>query len=368
LIESQARSENGHLRTVVITVALAYALLTLVAVGLHGMNPLWFAWLDDQYWPDAPAGSVGYDGQFVYAIALRGLDATPQLDNPPYRLQRILLPALARLLSAGHAGLAPWAILFINWLAIVFTTALLGRWMLQGHKSPRYALMYSLYVGTVMAYTRDLTEPLMVSLAIAGILAWQKDHLPLAVALLALSTLAKETALLFVLACAVQAVASRDGRRVLWAGGAVLPMAVWQGLLWRQYGRLPLLAGATPEVYWPLAGILSQLSSDPGRLFALVTVALPALVLTVYAARRLWQEPRDLIWWLVFWHGLALVFLPPEVYDHLMHAGRNACGLVASVALCVPTLRLRQIHLATAWWCLPTFIWLVPILRWAPWP
>src|ERR1700753_3211820 len=43
----------------------------------------------------------GYDGQFSYNIARYGWNAAPLIDLPAYRMQRILLPALAR-------PFAPW--------------------------------------------------------------------------------------------------------------------------------------------------------------------------------------------------------------------------------------------------------------------
>jgi hypothetical protein len=353
---------------VALTVALAYLVFTLLGLALHDGNPLWFAWLDDEYWEQAPPGSIGYDGEFVYAIALDGLEATDRLDNPPYRLQRILLPALAHALSLGREALTAWAILGINWLAIVLSSTVLARWLVSEHASPWYALVYAFFVGTLMAYSRDLTEPLMIACAVAGVVAWERGRMPLAALSLASSALAKETALVFILACTVQAFCRRRWRHVLWAAGSVLPMALWQAVLWMRYGRLPLLSGASANALWPLAGILGQVSEDPGRLFALITVALPALWLTLFGALKLTNEPESLVWWLVFLHAFVLLFLPPEVYDHLMHAGRNASGLVASVVLCVPALNLRQRQLAALWFCLPCLIWLVPILRWTPWP
>jgi hypothetical protein len=353
---------------VALAAALAYLVFTLLGLTLHDRNPLWFAWLDDKYWEQAPAGSIGYDGEFVYAIALDGLEATDQLDNPPYRLQRILLPALARALSLGRDALTAWSILAVNWLAIVLASSVLSRWLVSAHVSPWHALVYAFFVGTLMAYSRDLTEPLMIACAVAGTVAWDRRRMPLAAFFLALGALAKETALVFIVACAAQALSARRWRDVLWAAGSVLPMALWQIFLWTRYGRLPLLAGATSDAFWPLAGILGQISGDPGRLFALLIVALPALLLTVFGACKLTKEPASLVWWLLFLHAFVLLFLPPEVYDHLMHAGRNASGLVASVVLCVPALCLRQRQLAAVWFCLPSLIWLVPILRWTPWP
>ena len=40
----------------------------------------------------------------------------------------------------------------------------------------------------------------------------------------------------------------------------------------------------------------------------------------------------------------------------------------SSLVLCAPQLRFREKLTAAVWWCVPSLIWLVPILRWTPWP
>lgn len=360
--------EGRHVRSVVVTVALAYLLFTLVALFLHGMSPLWFVWLDDEFHSTAPAGSIGYDGQFVYAIAVDGLDAASKLDNPAYRLQRILLPALAGALAFGQESLVPWTILAVNLFAVVFAAGLLAWWLASNKTSPWYALIYPFYVGTVMAYSRDLTEPLMAALVIAGILAWESNRPIYAIALMALASLAKETALVFVAALAIHSLLKRDPLRLLWASVSALPAILWQAFLAVEYSRIPFFSGPPMSAIWPLAGILGQLSWDPGRLFAFLTVAIPAVALTLSAMWRLGEDPTVLEWWLVLLNALALLFLPADVYDHIMHAGRNAIGLVLSMVLCVPFLSAGHRRLAAVWLCAPSLIWLVPILRWTPWP
>ena len=48
-----------------------------------------------------PQGTTGYDGQFAYYIARDGFAAAPNLDNPSWRFQRIIYPALARALMSS---------------------------------------------------------------------------------------------------------------------------------------------------------------------------------------------------------------------------------------------------------------------------
>jgi hypothetical protein len=351
---------------VTLSVALVYLLFTLAALWLHGGNPYWFVWLGERYVSGIPGGSIGYDGQFVYAIALEGLAAGPLLDNPPYRLQRILLPLLLRLLSGARPARLAWLMPLVNWGAIVGATYLLARWLTRQGLSPWYALTYAGYVGTLMAFSRNLIEPLLGLLAIAGVLAWQEGRLGRAALLLALAMLTKETALLFPAALGAHALWQRRHPALAWLGASMLPLLAWQAVLYRTYGVWALRAGPALDPV-PLRGILRQLSWEPGRLSALLFVALPALVLTIWAFWRLRKEPETLGLWLVLFQAVPVLLMPAAVHDHIMHAGRNALGLVIGAVLAMPCASARARQFALAYWVAPSLAWLIPILRWAPW-
>src|SRR5690349_17648003 len=99
------------------------ALIVLVYVGavlaMHQFNPLTLVSLASQ----GAEGNPGYDGQFSYYIALDPATAPQLMDVPAYRLQRILLPILARMVALGQPALVPWALLLINFVALVVGTA-----------------------------------------------------------------------------------------------------------------------------------------------------------------------------------------------------------------------------------------------------
>lgn len=353
--------------TVALAVAGFYVLFTALALGRHGWNPLWFVWIGERYANLDPNGRPGYDGQFVYYLARDGGDALPHLDNPPYRLQRILLPVTARLFSLGQPAWVPWVLLAENAAAIALTAYLLARWLGDQGLSAWYALTYALYVGTFMAYSRDLTEPLAFCLTVGGVVLWFQARPAWALVSLALATLAKETALLFVLGLACSALAQKKPRLALGVMLAALPLAVWEGYLLTQLGALPIAARPSLE-YIPLGGIVPYLTLEPGRLSGLLFVGLPALVLLPVAAGFVWQERgrAPAAWWLLF-NSLLVVLMPLDVYDHIMHAGRNAGGMVLAVLFLFPAIKPPWRALALSYWTLPTLIWLIPVLRWAPW-
>jgi len=352
-------------QAVVWAVFCFYVLFTAIALGLHGGNPLWFAWLGERYMDLEPAGRLGYDGQFVYYIARDGLAAVPHLDNPPYRLQRILLPLLTRGLALGQPQAIPWVVISINLVAIVAATYALAQWLNSSDLSPWYALTFALFVGVFMAYSRDLTEPLAYGLAAWAIVSWMQRKRTAAMVLLALSALTKETAMLFAISLALAQLANRNLRRAMGCLLSLIPLALWEGYLYMRFGVVPLQSGTTLG-FIPLGGILPHLTVEPGRVSAFVFVGIPALA-AILSAAALFRNPRSEVAWLVLAQGAFVILMPANVYDHLMHAGRNAAGLVLAVVFALPGLG-GLVRKAILVCCVtPTLIWLLPVLRWAPW-
>jgi hypothetical protein len=365
----QAVGSPGYSSVVAVSlcVLIAYVAFTVIALGIHQWNPLWFVWIGERYADLDAGGRTGYDGQFAYYIARDGGAALPHLDNAPYRLQRILFPAIAGVLSWGNSALVPWVMIAENLTAIVLTTYLLAGWLREKELSPWYALMYSFYIGTLMAYSRDLTELLAICLVTFGVVLWLRGMYARAVIALALALLAKETMLLFVFGIIASALVQKNSRLVLYASVSVLPLAFWQGYLLMRFGALPIVTGPS-LVHIPLAGILSQLTLEPGRVSSLLFVGLPGLALLCFSILYLFRDAgrSPAGWWLLF-NSLLVVLMPLGVYDHIMHAGRNAAGMVLSVLFLLPVIG-RSIRVALlCYWVLPSVVWLAPILRWAPW-
>jgi hypothetical protein len=352
---------------VTLFVACFYGVFTIVALGIHNWDPLWFVWIGERYADLEPNGRIGYDGQFVYYIACSGIDAIPHLDNPSYRLQRILLPTAVRLLSLGIPSLVPWMVIVTNLGSIIAATHLVATWLSTQGLSPWYALIYSLYTGTLMAYSRDLTEPLAFGLAAWGGTLWLREKYAGAVLALALAALTKETTLLFVFGIACATLAQKRVKLTIAVLGAILPLAIWEGYLYARLGSIPLGAGPGPE-WIPLRGIIPHLKLEPGRMSALLLAGLPAVVLLLvsvpFVLRQRRQQPAP--WWLLL-HSGFVVLLPFNVYDHIMHVGRNTMGLVLAVVFVLPLFTEPVRLLLVSYWVLPVFVWMIPVLRWAPW-
>src|SRR5215813_11138140 len=154
------RTDVRRALPVLLTAAGLGTAFTLTALALHEWNPLWFVWIGERWANLDPQGRSGYDGQFIYFLARDGWAALPHLDSPSYRLQRILYPALARLLSGANTTALPWVMVALNFAAILAITLLITRWLVTHGLSRWWGLTYPLFVGTLMSYARDLTEPI----------------------------------------------------------------------------------------------------------------------------------------------------------------------------------------------------------------
>jgi hypothetical protein len=255
----------------------------------------------------------------------------------------------------------------VNLAAICVATHLLAKWLYAQALSPWYALMYAFYVGTFLAYSRVLTEPLALCLAILGAILWLREKHAWALLALALAVLTKEVTLLFVLGIALSELANGRFKLALTSLVALLPLLLWEGYLFATLGTIPLVAG--PALEWlPLRGILPHVTPEPGRLSGLLFVGLSGVVLLPVALLLLWRQRgrSPAPWWLLL-HCVLVILMPMEVYDHIMHAGRNAGGLVVSAMFLLPLLARPIRVFLLGYWTLPTFVWLVPVLRWAPW-
>jgi hypothetical protein len=215
--------------------------------------------------PDRPAdlavvheGSTGYDGQFVYRLALDPLtdEATAygiRLDNPPYRAQRVGLPVVAWAVSRTGLPMS-WTLLLVNALALLAAAwagaVLAGR----AGRHRAWGVLVALSPALVVAVTRDLTEPLQTALLLLGLVAWTGRRTPVAtaasVAAFTAATLTRETSLtvLFGLGCWEVYAFLRGRDRAAAAVRAVVllvPVAVfvaWQLHLESVWGVLPVSA------------------------------------------------------------------------------------------------------------------------------
>lgn len=352
----------------IILTLLGLLLVVGVVIGAAGGDPLALAEIGTRFSLSDPAGTEGYDGQFVYYIARDPNPETvaPLLDVPAYRYQRILLPLLARLLGLGQPVWIAWALPLVTILSQVAGTWAVGELLGMWGISRRYALAYGLYVGFVLAVRVDLPEPLAYGLVAGALLARFRGHTRWSWVLYGLALFAKEVAVIFV---AAQLAADLLERRWHEAGGlaliALLPYALFQAWLWLAFGQLGLGSGgnmATPFEVVPFMGLLRIGTESLVYLAAMLVVFGPAVILPVVwglwrAAKSFLAGERNVLVLAVGLNALAIVFLPYSTFRETGGLLRFACGLALALLLYAGRYRSgRALRYSFLWLVLNVFL------------
>jgi hypothetical protein len=153
-------------------------------------------------------GTNGYDGQFYYRLALNPLTHQVTafhitLDNPPYRQQRIGLPATAWAMREVFRVPTSIALVLINVLALVAVGWAGATWARQYGRSTWWGVAVAASPALVMALARDLTEPLATAALIIGLLSWTRGRRWVASLAFTAAVLCRETVLVVLLGMGV---------------------------------------------------------------------------------------------------------------------------------------------------------------------
>ncbi len=306
---------------VVTVLCLAYSLLI---VTQSGGDPLALVTIGTRFSEGNPQGSEGYDGQFVYYIARDPSTAAQYIDVPAYRYQRILLPALGRLFVTGEESLIPWALFFVNLVALGVGTALLEHLLVELRASRWYALSYGLTIGTFGSVRLSLPEPLAYAFVLGGIVLATRERWLWSGLLFALAALAKETTLFFAAGYVLYLFYQRRWRvGALFGVVSVLPFAIWQLVLYDRLGAFGIGSGgamATSFEIIPFAGVI-RILTDAGVMVFLVLgiLVLPFVVIpTLWGLWRTWSDLQNRQWsiytLLLFANALIIPFVPYSTY------------------------------------------------------
>jgi hypothetical protein len=291
-----------------------------------------------------PHGFEGYDGQFTYAIAIDPVASPASLDVPAYRLQRILLPMLGRILALGQTELVPWSILMLNIAALVGGTYIMESLLATSGANTWLALVYGIFPGVLMPVRVSLNEPLAYGLALAAIWASQQERWNWSAALLALAALTKETALIFTLGYLLWFASRRQWRDAIRYGLiACVPFALWQGVLLIWLGRVGVGSGgnySTPFEMIPFMGLwrISSETDSPRVIFAYAVVmasiaVIPGIWGIVAGVRDLFQRLTHPYIFLLLANAMIIPFTPYSTFRELLGMLRFLPGLVIAILL-----------------------------------
>ncbi|MCB0162644.1 MAG: hypothetical protein KDI79_00370 [Anaerolineae bacterium] len=340
----------------VMGLTLGYALLILSS---NQWDPMAFVRLGTRYGQGDPNGAIGYDGQFAYQMALRPLGATPYLDIPPYRYQRILYPLTARLAAVGLPQVIPWALLGLNLVALAVGTFTMSQLLVWHKLNPWYALPVGLFAGQLVSLRLDLNEPFALTFALLAVYAFEKDRSRWGALFLALSMLSKETSIAFVGGYLLYFFLKQQWRVLIETGLISLgPFALVQLVIWLNFGEIGLRSGghgATSFSWIPFGGMLAFGVDNPQTLVVALVILgplilLPCLALTVNLVRffrRGHLSPMALVLAL---HILMLATLPFSTYVDFPGVLRLTSGLVVATVAYAASVRATKILNYTLLW------------------
>ncbi len=288
--------------------------------------------------PRVGGEEMGYDGQFSYQIAKDPLHAWNYVDIPAYRYQRILFPMIVRVVSIGHELLIPWAMLFVNFVALVGGVYILERILLHFNKSIWYALIYGLYVGTLLSFRLGLNEILAYVFVLFGVLTWFQKRYWLAIMLFSLGVLSKEITVLFLAAFSLSYLSVNRRKAIMWLIVGIAPMVLWKVILFSFFHDWGLNSGgamASSFEWIPYYGWWKMVFYSLPSFAVLSMIIVPLVVLP--SAIGIWLSSRRIFNGLLNEGTLALLFtsilipfLPTSNILDPLGISRAMIGLVIS--------------------------------------
>ena len=343
---------------VVLLVAVVYL---AAVVRSSGGDAFAFVRVGSRFDPGTPDGTMGYDGQFSYQIAVSPEASVPKLDVPSYRLQRILYPLLARLAAFGDREVIPWTLVIVNLAAMAGGVAATEAILVLRGQNRWYALAYGLNVGMLMSVRLDLTEPTAYLFVQLAALAWAKGRHQTSAVAFCLASFAKEVTLLIALGYLVGTAVSDGYRKATrWALVAILPFVVWQGVLALWLGSIGVGSGgamSTPFEVLPLRAWWSVAGYDIAAFLMLSVFVVPltlvpaaaGMLVSCQALARRFVHPSAIA---LLIQSAAFMFLPASNLLDPLGASRFSIGLIATFLVFGATRPHRRVLVYSQLWLL----------------
>jgi hypothetical protein len=338
--------------SVVVSISIILTLIWITVVLNRARNdPKAFVVIGSVFQEHNPEGSIGYDGQFAYYIALEGLAAQPKLDVPSYRLQRILYPLIVGILSLGQTSVIPWMLILLNVVATAITVGYLAAWLIRYRRPPWYALVFAFWIGVIFTIRFDLNELTCVMLGTAGLTLVRDKRLYAATVLLGLSTLAKDMGFVFIAAAGLCLFFSSQRRiAIAMTLFSLLPYIVW-AIAVRQIVAAPtMIYGGTIPSIFPLQGYANAKTSVELLLMG-IWLILPALVLGTISLVYVTRCPGSLPGWFMAAAALWVLYMPAASAYDLIASFRVAMPLIPAGLIFAAELRQpRLLYVLAALW------------------
>ncbi len=290
--------------------------------------------------PDFPVTAAGeHDGQYFYVIArdLPSLDdAATRVDRSHYRLQRILFPAVARLVHPGLGEGLVWAMFVLGVAGVAACGAAAGMISLALRGPPWPAAVVAALPGCYLSLRITVPDPLALAFALWAVWFSLRSRNVAAAGMGVLAVLTREASLAILVGVALW---RRDR-----AGLTLVAAPVAAAAAWWVYLRLTVeqQGEGIVEFVAPLSGWVDAIDfwseglEPAGAMFALIGVALGIAAL----ARRGLRHPLGAA---IALQLAMLVVLSPSAIAPERNASRTTLPVtvLGIVALAAPDPRDR---------------------------
>jgi hypothetical protein len=205
----------------------------------------------------------GYDGQFYHAMAhdpLVRTDAWRHLDDPRLRYRRILAPLAAWLMSLGQGRFVDAAYDVVLAAAVFLGAWAFGTVARLREQSAGWGAFFLLVPATAISMDRMTPDVVLAALTAALGVAILAGRQRLALAMVLLAPLVRETGWLLPLGYGASLLLTRDWRRAGLVAAAGLPAVAWYA-----YVHHVLPAQPYPLLALPLQGMWSAAFHPPSE-------------------------------------------------------------------------------------------------------
>jgi len=275
--------------------------------------------------------SDGYDGQMYHYIAhdpsMRNQNLRAAVDDPRLRYRRILLPALAYVAAAGHAGLVDPAYYILVLLFIAAGVYWSAAGCLALGRSALWGLLFALLPATLIGIDRMVVDVALAALT-AGFACHVRAPSWRLFAILAAAALTRETGLLLIAGYAGYLALARQWKRAAVFSLAALPAFAWYGyvaahtIAYRYSADLAPFTAIWRDILHPLVYPAGLRLLWLARVLDYVALAgiLTAFVIAVRWNLPPQRDPFSLA--MLSFVALAVIYQRPEHWLHVYDYGR----------------------------------------------
>ncbi len=202
------------------------------------------------------------------------------------RRQRIAYPALVHAVTFGSESAVPWALILVNLVALTAIGALGGAIAREAGRHAFWGILPAIYFGLVFSTARDLTEVVECAFLLGALVALRRERWWIGALAFAAAVLARETALIPVVAYGAWRVIEIVRKRrpagtpdAAW----IVPLGafgIWQAVC-ATAGELPIATRGGNGTTWPLRELadgvqhwIDYLSQGSGVIFVAESLTL----------------------------------------------------------------------------------------------